>query len=90
MAAPLLAWWRRREGAEVQGSRLSLRRFVAAKALLVVAGLGLDLVLTLWIPDLADFVVAAALLVAVVVTGTRYHHLLLVPTGSAAPAGARS
>jgi len=82
LAAPVLAWWRRRaasRGAPDDAPRLSLVRFVAAKALLVAVALGVDLLLSLWSPVAADVVVALGLVGAVAVLGPQYHHLLVVP-----------
>jgi len=76
LAAPLLAWWRKRHGS-ADAQRLSLVRFVAAKALLVGVALGVDVLLTPWLPGAVDFVVAGGLFVAIAVLGPLYHHLLV-------------
>ena len=76
LAAPLLAWWRKRHGS-ANTRRVSLVRFVAAKALLVGVALGVDVLLSLWLPGVADFVVAGGLFVAIAVLGPLYHHLLV-------------
>ena len=76
LAAPVLAWWRKRRGA-TDGPRLSLVRFVAAKAVLVGVALGVDVLLSLWVPGAADFVVATGLFLAIAVLGPLYHHLLV-------------
>jgi len=76
LAAPVLAWWRKRRGS-TDAQRVSLVRFVAAKALLVGVALGVDVLLSLWLPGVADFVVAGGLFVAIAVLGPLYHHLLV-------------
>jgi hypothetical protein len=76
LAAPVLAWWRKRRGA-TDARQLSLVRFVAAKALLVGVALGVDVLLSLWLPGVADYVVAVGLLLAIAVLGPLYHHLLV-------------
>jgi len=76
LAAPVLAWWRKRHGS-ADTRRVSLVRFVAAKALLVGVALGVDVLLSLWLPGLADFLVAGGLFAAIAVLGPLYHHLLV-------------
>jgi hypothetical protein len=76
LAAPVLAWWRKRRGS-TDTRHLSLVRFVAAKALLVGVALGVDVLLSMWIPGAADFIVAGGLFAAIAVLGPLYHHLLV-------------
>lgn len=76
LAAPVLAWWRKRRGS-TDARHISLVRFVAAKALLVGVALGVDVLLSLWLPGVADFIVAGGLFVAIAVLGPLYHHLLV-------------
>jgi hypothetical protein len=76
LAAPVLAWWRKRHGS-ANTRHVSLVRFVAAKALLVGVALGVDVLLSLWLPGVADVVVAGGLVVAIAVLGPLYHHLLV-------------
>jgi hypothetical protein len=76
LAAPVLAWWRKRHGL-ADTRHVSLVRFVAAKALLVGVALGVDVLLSMWLPGVADFVVAGGLFVAIAVLGPLYHHLLV-------------
>ena len=64
LAAPVLVWWRKRHGS-ADTRRVSLVRFVAAKALLVGVALGVDVLLSLWLPGLADFLVAGGLFAAI-------------------------
>lgn len=76
LAAPVLAWWRKRQGS-TDTRRISLVRFVAAKAVLVGVALGVDVLLSMWVPGVADYIVATGLFVAIAVLGPLYHHLLV-------------
>jgi hypothetical protein len=76
LAAPVIAWWRKRRGS-THARHISRVRFVAAKALLVGVALGVDVLLSLWLPGVADYLVAGGLFAAIAVLGPLCHHLLV-------------